>query len=145
MRAAAGADAAPQDVLLYDGACGFCEASVQFVLRHDRAKLLKFAPLKGALASAVTARHPELAHIDSIVWVERLGGRDEQVHVRSAAMLEVAAYLGGMWRVASFARVIPAKLRDAIYALVARHRHRLIGGRSGCLVLSAEEQARFLS
>lgn len=144
MTAAAHSDAAPQNVLLYDGTCGFCEASIQFVLRHDRTKLLKFAPLQGALASAVTARHPELADVDSLVWVDGLGSRDEQVHVRSAAALEVAAYLGGVWQLAWFARVIPVRVRDAVYAFVARHRHRLTGGTERCLVLNAEERARFL-
>lgn len=144
MTASSDPAAAPQMVLLYDGACGFCEASIQFVLRHDRVKSLRFAPLQGVLAAAITERHPELAHVDSLVWVDGLGHRDEQVHVRSAATLKVASYLGGGWRLASFARVVPAVLRDAVYGLVARHRHRLIRGGERCLVLSAEQRARFL-
>jgi predicted DCC family thiol-disulfide oxidoreductase YuxK len=145
MTSASGRDATPQDVLLYDGTCGFCAASIQFVLRHDRAKRLTFAPLQGALAADVKTRHPGLESIDSMVWVNRLGSGDERIYVRSAAALQVAAYLGGPWRLAAVARLVPAVVRDAVYALIARHRHRLIRGGEQCLVPGPDERARFLA
>ncbi len=122
-------------VLLYDGACGLCAASVRFVLRHEREpRNLRFAPLDGAFGRAVRARHPGLDAVDSVVWLEgpgKLGpyGADdvpERVHVRSAAALKVAEHLGGAWRLALVLRLVPAPLRDAVYAIVARHRHRIV-------------------
>lgn len=144
MMVASGPDQAPQNVLLYDGTCGFCAASIQFVLRHDQTRSLKFAPLQGAIASDVRQRHPELAGVDSMVWVNGLGSSSEAIHVRSAAALQVADYLGGLWQLAAVSRLIPAPLRDAVYALIARHRHRLIRGGEQCLVPSPDERARFL-
>ena len=47
-------------LLLYDGTCGFCAASVQWVLRHDRRGTLLFAPLQGETARPILERHPEL-------------------------------------------------------------------------------------
>lgn len=134
----------PQTVLFYDGTCGFCAGAVRFVLRRDRVGRLQFAPLQGEVADAVRMRHPELADIDSMVWVEALATSREQVHVRSAAALQVARYLGGVWRLAAVGRVIPAALRDALYAVVARHRHRLARGSEPCVVPSPEERSRFL-
>jgi predicted DCC family thiol-disulfide oxidoreductase YuxK len=57
-------------VLLYDGTCGFCATSVQWVLQRDRRKTLCFAALQGETARPILARHPELANVDSVVWVE---------------------------------------------------------------------------
>src|SRR5260370_34879595 len=66
-------------VLLYDGVCGLCNASVSMVLRHDRQGTLRFAALQSSYGEAVKARHPELASVDSIVFVEQspsgAGGR----------------------------------------------------------------------
>ncbi len=130
-------------VLLYDGACGFCGAAVRLVLRHDRRGTLRFASLAGAYARGVVERHPELARVDSLVWVEpAAAGRGERVRTRSAAALRVAAYLGGGWRLLLAGWLVPRPLRDAAYDLVARHRHRLPG--AVCVVPSAAERARFL-
>lgn len=135
--------AEPGPVLLYDGACGFCGATVRFVLRRDRRSALRFAPLQGAFAAGVAARHPALAFADSIVWVEAAeGARAERVLLRSDAVLRVARYLGGPWALLGVARVIPRALRDAAYGFVARHRHRLAG--DACVVPGPGERGRFL-
>jgi predicted DCC family thiol-disulfide oxidoreductase YuxK len=132
-------------VLLYDGTCGFCAASVQLVLRHDRWGTLRFAALQGEFGAAVRARHPELRGVDSIVWLDAPGatGRD-RVLVRSDAALRAARYLGGWWRVALTGRVVPRPIRDAAYDLIARHRHSLPGTGPACLVPSPEVRERFL-
>jgi predicted DCC family thiol-disulfide oxidoreductase YuxK len=116
---------------------------VRFVLRHERRRTLRFAALGGAHARGVVAGHPELAGADSVVWVEpAAASRPERVFVRSAAALRVAGYLGGAWRLLLVARVVPRPVRDAVYDLVARHRHRLTGGT--CVVPGPGERSRFL-
>ena len=130
-------------VLLYDGTCGFCAASVRLVLDHDTDGDLRFATLDSAFGRAVRARHPELEDVDAVVWVERgVGG--ERVLTRSTASLRVARYLGGWWRLAAIAWIVPRFVRDAVYRLIAKHRHRLTRGGPACLVPSAAERARFL-
>lgn len=134
-------------VLLYDGTCGFCADSIRLVLTHDRTQVLRFAALDSDFARGVLQRHPEIADVDSVVWIDHAGegASPERVLVRSTAALQVAAYLGGVWRLATAARVVPRSLRDAAYRLVARHRHRLTRGGQQCLVPSPDERARFLS
>jgi predicted DCC family thiol-disulfide oxidoreductase YuxK len=106
---------------------------------------VRFAPLDGAFARAVLARHPELRDIDSVVWVEaEAGDATERVLTRSTAALRVASYLGGWWRLATIARLVPRPLRDAVYRLIARHRHRLSRGEPHCLVPTASQHDRFL-
>jgi predicted DCC family thiol-disulfide oxidoreductase YuxK len=132
-------------ILLYDGTCGFCAESVQFVLRHDRRGLLRFAALDSGFARGILARHPELARVDSMVWFEPPhDGAGERLFTRSAAALRVAGYLGGAWRIAAVASLLPRFLRDSLYNLVARHRHQLVGGERQCLVPSPDQRARFL-
>lgn len=144
MPAPPGSQDLPGPVLLYDGACGFCGTAVRLVLRHDRRGTLRFAALGGAYARAVVGRHPELEGSDSMVWLEPpAGGLPERVLVRSAAALRVARYLGGPWRLLLAGWLAPRPLRDALYDLVARHRHRLSGA-AACVVPDAAQRARFL-
>lgn len=137
--------AAEAPVLLYDGLCGLCDGTVQFVLRHDRRDVLRFATLQGDYASEVRARHPELADVDSLVLVEPASGpRAERVRVRSDAALAVGREMGGAWRLAGLLRVVPAFLRDAVYDGVARNRLRWFGRRHACRVPEPGVRPRFL-
>src|SRR5436189_6468845 len=97
-------------LLLYDGSCGFCARSVQFVLRHEsRRRTLRFAALDSEIGLEVRGRHPEIEGVDSVVWVEPEGTiAGERVLVRSAAVLCVLRYLDGVWRaLAGLAAVVP--------------------------------------
>ena len=133
-------------VLLYDGTCGFCAESVQLVLRHDRHGSLQFAALDSTFGRAVLARHPEVAQVDSFVWYEPADDEArERLLTRSAAALRVARYLGGAWRLATMAGLIPRVFRDRLYDLVARHRHSLVRGAPHCLVPTPEQRPRFLA
>ena len=134
-------------LLLYDGTCGFCAESVQFVLRHDRRRqTLRFSSLQGPTAAEIRARHPELDAVDSVIWFEPAHGtHPETLLTKSSAALRVLRYLGGVWRpLGALAAIVPRAIRDAIYDLVARHRHRLIRGGPACVVPTPEERNRFL-
>jgi predicted DCC family thiol-disulfide oxidoreductase YuxK len=132
-------------LLLYDGSCGMCAASVQFILRHERRHTLQFAPLQSEAAAAIRARHPELEGVDSMVWVEPDGaGRGERIAVRSAAVIDAAKYVGGAWRLAAIGRLLPARLRDAMYDLIARHRHRFRRTPEQCFLPPPSVRSRFI-
>ena len=136
----------PQDdgpVLLYDGVCGFCNGTVQFVLARDRRGVLRFATLQGEFARGVMERHPELNGVDSLVLVER-DAAGEHVSVRSEVALRVARYLGGPWRIVGVLRVVPRFARDSVYDGFARIRYRVFGKYDSCPLPSAEQRKRFL-
>lgn len=113
-------------ILLYDGACAFCQAVVAFILRHEKRHDLRFAPRQGAHGAAILARHPALQGIDSVVWVEP-DGEDASARtlVRADAAMAVMSYLGGGWTWMNAARLLPRPWRDAAYDLMARHRRRI--------------------
>lgn len=126
-------------VLLYDGTCGLCARSVQFVLMHDRRRALRFAPLHGSYARTLTAQHPELNDVESVVWYDASG-----VRLRSDGVLAVLDYLGGGWRVLSgLGHLVPRPLRDALYDAIARRRFRLAA--RACPLPAPDERDRFLA
>lgn len=132
-----------QPVLLYDGLCGFCNTTVQFILGHETSRLLRFAALQGPFAAGVIERHPELRSVDSLVWVDG-EGTGEQVKIRSSAALQVAWYMGGFWRLVMILWVVPKPLRDFAYDQFARRRFKLFGRYGSCPVPGKAVRARFL-
>ncbi len=131
-------------VLLYDGVCGFCNQSVQTVLRYDKRGALRFAALQSDYGKAVIARRPELAGVDSVVFLEPEPDGGERIHVRSDAALRVMSYLGGAWKLFLIARLIPRPLRDLLYDTFARNRYRFFGKYDSCLLPAPEVRSRFL-
>ena len=132
-------------VLLYDAQCGFCNSSVQHILRHDRQNTMYFAALQGEYGKSILTRHPELKGVDSLVFVEPLDVEGpERVFVRSDAALRVAGYLGGVWKLALASYVIPRPVRDFLYDEFAKRRYRWFGKYDTCLLPPQEVRERFL-
>jgi predicted DCC family thiol-disulfide oxidoreductase YuxK len=131
-------------VLLYDGVCGVCNSAVRTILRSDHDGSMRFAALDSDFARETASRHPELVGLDSAVYVRNPGQPDEVVYIRSAALLHVAAYLGGWWRLALAAYVIPPPARDWLYDRFAAVRYRIGGRHDTCPIPSAEVRSRFL-
>lgn len=132
-------------MLVYDGDCGFCSRAVQVVLSRDLRRTLRFAARDGVAGRAVRERHPELATVESLLWVEVVDGV-ERVRVLSDAALAAAVYLGGGWRLAGLIGLaVPRLIRDRVYTIVARYRKRVFGpADQSCLVIPASERSRFL-
>jgi predicted DCC family thiol-disulfide oxidoreductase YuxK len=132
-------------VLLYDGLCGFCDRTVQFILDHDRKGAISFAPLQGDFARGIFLRHPELREVDSLLLVESdaVTGQ-ERVSLRSDGALRVAYHLGGLWRAAAIFRVVPRPVRDAAYDAFARIRYRVFGRLDACRLPTGIERDRYI-
>jgi len=133
--------AAPeQAIVLFDGVCNLCRASVRFVLARDPRGRLRFASLQSARARALLAPHglpPEA--LSSVVLLE--GGR---AYTRSTALLRIARRLRPPWPLLYAAIVLPRPLRDALYDFVARHRLRWFGRREVCSLPEPAARERFL-
>ena len=131
-------------LLLYDGTCGFCNRTIQTVLRFDQQQTMRFAALQSRLAQTILARHTELQGIDSLILIEFCGSPKEQIFIRSTAALRVARYLGGLWNLLLLGYLVPRPVRDYCYDQFARRRYRWFGKSDRCMLPSPEERARFI-
>lgn len=131
-------------VLLYDGVCGVCNWGVRTLLRLDPNGDLRFAALDSDFAKAIIDRHPDIQNVDSVVFVDAPGRPAERVAVRSGAMLQVADYLGGPWKLLKVGRIVPVPLRDWLYDRFADIRYRVFGKYDSCPLPSPQVRARFL-
>jgi predicted DCC family thiol-disulfide oxidoreductase YuxK len=70
--------------------------------------------------------------------------RKDGVRRRSDAVLDIARQLGGAWRWLAVLSVVPRPIRDGIYDLIARNRHRWFGRNPACPVPPDDIRGRFL-
>ena len=123
-------------VVLFDGVCNLCTASVQFVIARDSRKRFRFASLQSPAAERLLGRREDL---ESMVLME--GGR---TYRKSGAALRIARRLDGLWPLLSVFLLVPRPLRDAIYDWIGRRRYRMFGRRDSCWVPGPDLAARFL-
>lgn len=134
----------PRQLVLYDGTCGFCHASVQWLIAADPRGHFTYAPLQGTTAAELRARHPELpTDLDSVIFVEAVDTPAERVWWRSHAIFRICSLLGGVYSLAGWLRFLPRPLTDWGYDRVARIRHRLAPAPEACRLPSPHEAARF--
>jgi predicted DCC family thiol-disulfide oxidoreductase YuxK len=127
-------------VILFDGECAFCEASIRFIARHDPAGYFRFGASQSPKGAALLASYGLTREMTrSIVLIE-----DGQVYLRSTATLRIAARLTAPWRLASVFLYVPRPVRDGAYAVVAAVRRRLAGRANACEVPPPEIRARMI-
>jgi predicted DCC family thiol-disulfide oxidoreductase YuxK len=132
-------------VLLYDGVCGFCNRLVQFVLRHDDKKIFRFAALQSSFGSRVLTQHGVDTSATNTAYVLVSGEEGQVLLQRSAAILFVMGRFGGIWSaLAQIVRLLPLRIRDWGYNVIARHRYRIFGRYESCPLPSAADRERFL-
>jgi predicted DCC family thiol-disulfide oxidoreductase YuxK len=134
--------------LFYDGDCGLCHRSIRFVLAEEGASpdrlRLRFAPLESDAFRRWSAglALPEAEPLpDSIVLLLEDGSH----RTRSAAALEIASRLGGIWRALAWAGgLLPAAPLDRAYDALARIRKKIFAQPKGsCPILPPELRLRF--
>ncbi len=127
-------------VLLFDGVCNLCNASVQWVLLHDRKGIFQFAALQSETGQNLLRKWGRPTHdFDSVVLVD-----GDRLLLHSDVPLEIVRRIGGAWQVLYVFKIIPRPLRDAVYRWVARNRFRWFGRRAECMLPRKEWKERFI-
>ena len=127
-------------IVLFDGVCNFCNASVNFVIERDKAGYFKFAPLQSEIGEELIAKHGiDTAETDSVIVVE-----NDRAYTHSSAALRIAKQLDGLWSWSYGFIVVPKPVRDFFDRLFAKHRYRLFGRQDACMMPTPEIRARFL-
>lgn len=127
-------------ILLFDGFCNLCSASVIAVIKRDSASQFSFASLQSDLGQSLLAEYGLLdQHIDSVVLVH-----EERCLIKSDAVLRVCGLLGGFYGMLVIFKVVPRSIRDMIYDWIARNRFTWFGKRDRCMIPTPELKDRFL-
>ena len=132
----------PEHLVFYDGECGFCDGTVQFLLKRDRDEQLYFAPLQGDLAGLLLPQHNLPEDLDSIVYLHTVSDQGS-VYIHSDAIANIVAVLPWPWSWCRWISIVPRIFRDWGYQQFAKRRIRWFGTVESC-TLPTEAQAKRL-
>ncbi len=116
-------------LILFDGVCSLCDSAVRYVIKHDKSDAFRFASLQSEFGQQIL-KHIGIdrKQIDSVVLYEP----NVAYYYKSAAALEIAKHLGGIFTLAGIFRLIPTALANVVYDYVAKNRYQWYGKKDVC-------------
>ena len=129
-------------IILFDGVCNLCNSSVRYVIKHDKKDLFRFASLQSDIGQKIL-KHigSDSNYSDSLVLYEP----GVAYFYKSAATIEIANSIGGVFSMMSIFKIIPAFLRNPIYDFIAKNRYKWYGKSDECPIPTPNLKDKFLS
>lgn len=122
------------NIVFYDGDCGFCNASVGFILKKRKVNFF-YSPLQSDWAKEVLAENGLSVDLSTIYFK-----KGNKVYDRSSAALQICKGLKGGYPLLLAFWIVPKFLRDLVYNAVAKRRHRI---KQGHCVIPTEKEKQF--
>jgi predicted DCC family thiol-disulfide oxidoreductase YuxK len=128
-------------VILFDGIYNLCNASVLFVLQHERQPVFRFASLQSdAGQQLLDWCGLPTDYRQAVILID-----NGKIDFGSTAALKIGRTLKFPWLVLGYLGfLLPRFIRDWVYNQIASHRYRWFGKRDICMVPTEALKKRFL-
>lgn len=129
-------------LILFDGVCNLCDASVQYIIKHDKNDVFRFAALQSDIGEEVIKQfNIDPKKTDSIL----LYSRETGVSSKSTAALRIATKLGFPRNVMGIFLIIPPFIRNWVYDFIAKNRYKWYGKKEECMIPTPELKSKFIN
>lgn len=126
------------NIVFYDGDCGFCNTSVQKILKYRKSDFY-FIPLQSKLAQQIMEIYKEKMDMNTLYLIQ-----SGKLYDRSNAVIRIAKKLSSFFPILFYLGIlIPRSFRDWIYRQIAKRRHKIQP--KHCALPSQEEKLFFIS
>ena len=127
-------------IFFYDGECGFCNATVMFLLDRTSPNKLLFCQLQSKFALNFFSEHnypqPDL----TTAYLFYRG----RLFQKSSAVLQATSLAHPPVNYLKVFLAVPKFIRDGIYNLVSRLRKHIKIGKTNCRLLTPSQRQRFI-
>jgi len=127
-------------IIIFDGFCNFCDASVGFIMKRDPKQVFTFTANQHETGQQILRDHGlDPHHVGTLYLLEK-----GKLYNQSTAALRIARYLKTPWNWAYQLIHLPQGLRDSVYNWIARNRYSWFGKKETCRMPTPAERARFI-
>lgn len=134
----------PKDkkIILFDGVCNLCNASVKFVIKRDTKDVFRFVPLQSDLGNKILNYIGiNREQTDSIVLYEP----GKAYFYKAEAALKIINEFGGLYYLLNILQIFPKFISNSVYDYIAKNRYRWYGKQESCMMPTPELAAKFLA
>jgi predicted DCC family thiol-disulfide oxidoreductase YuxK len=130
-----------KQLILFDGVCNLCNASVQYIVKHDQQDIFRYTALQSDVGKEIIEKFKiDTTKMDSIL----LYSKEKGIYYKSTAALKIASQLGFPINLMTIFLIIPAFIRNWVYDYIAKNRYKWYGKKEECMIPTAELKSKFL-
>ncbi len=127
-------------ILIFDGVCNFCSASVNFLLKNDRSHSILFCSLQSEKGKALLHSYGlNTEELSTVVLIYQ-----KKAYTKSNAVLKTSKIMGFPWNLLTIFFIVPKFIRDYFYTKFAANRYRWFNKKEICRILTPAEKERFI-
>ena len=127
-------------IIIFDGICNLCNATVLFLINRDKKNIFKFVSMQSDIAKQIFKEYNiNFKNLDTIIFIEK-----NDFYIKSDAIIRIFKKLNYPWKVFYFLKFLPKFIRDRIYDIVANNRYNWFGRRNTCMIPSNETKSKFI-
>ncbi|MGV7105133.1 thiol-disulfide oxidoreductase DCC family protein [Flavobacterium sp. U410] len=133
----------PKDkkIILFDGVCNLCDASVQFIIKHDAKDIFRFVAIQSELGQEIIKYLGiDTSKTDSIILYEP----GIAYYYKAEAALRIAKELKSWHSILYGFMFIPDGIKNSVYDYIAKNRYKWYGKKEACMIPTPELKAKFL-
>ena len=128
------------NIVCFDGVCGICNSWVDFLIKKDPSKELRYCPLQSEIIhKSLRQQGVDPKKLETIVFLKK-----GEVFVKSDAALEILKVIKFMPWLVSLALIFPKFIRNIVYDLIAKNRYRIMKPKDECRLPTEEERDLFI-
>jgi predicted DCC family thiol-disulfide oxidoreductase YuxK len=128
-------------IILFDGICAMCSAWAAFVLRHDKRARYRLLRAQSQLGQELYVHYG----LDPNDYETNILIEDGVAWFRSEGSIRMGQGLGLPWSLVRVLRLLPLRVRDAVYNWVAKRRLSLFGQLDQCYVPPPDYKDRLIA
>lgn len=128
------------NIILFDGVCNFCNATVNWIIKYDTHNHFKFAAQQSEAGERILKGLGfKVEAFNSVLLVS-----NTHVFTKTDAVIEICKQLTGLPRLFIFLQYIPKGIRDIGYTFIGKYRYVIFGKRAVCMVPSQAIKTKFI-
>lgn len=128
-------------IILFDGVCNLCDATVQFIIKRDKKDIFRFVALQSDLGEKIINHIGiDRTKTDSIILYEP----GTAYYHKAEAAIKIAVYLGGFFTLMNIFSILPKFISNSVYDYIAKNRYKWYGKKEECMIPTPEMKAKFL-
>lgn len=128
-------------IILFDGVCNLCDASVQLIIKHDKKDVFRFVAIQSKLGQEIIKYLGiDTSKTDSIILYEP----GIAYYFKAEAALRIAKDLKSWHSILYIFIKVPNGIKNGVYDFIARNRYKWYGKKEACMIPTPELKAKFL-
>lgn len=128
-------------IILFDGVCNLCDASVQFIIKNDKNDVFRFVAIQSELGQKIIKYLGiDTSKTDSIILYEP----GIAYYFKAEAALRIAKELRSWHSILYIFIHIPNFIKNGVYDFIAKNRYKWYGKKEACMIPTPELKAKFL-